>query len=374
MGEGKMNYRERLERAVEYASEKGTFSKVNMCKNAKNVCVFGLGTFFREAFYHYDMKERLEVNLLSDNNSEKWGQEFDGILCVSPQELTKYDDLVVIPLIGESALKKVENQLKSLNLTMIKAEDLFFEMISDMPQDLEWFSKNEILDVYDILNDQESRRIYSNVICNRIAPQYAQYNFWEMYSDGEYFESGFYHLTEKENFVDCGAYTGDTVRKFCDVVKGRYNNIYAFELANENYNKLVDNLDGMTNVWAYNMGVWNENTIINYGKEENGSRESFSILKSDNSTVAKVVKLDDILKGKQISLIKMDIEGAELNALMGCEKILKEQKPKLTVCIYHKLDDFWTIPQYIKKTVPEYKISIRHHQYGTMGGTVLYAY
>lgn len=369
-----MNYREKLEKAIEYAKQTGSFSKINVCQKAKNVCVFGLGTFFREAFYHYNMKEKLGVNILSDNNSEMWGKEIDGILCVPPQELTQYDDLVVIPLIGEVALKTVENQLKSLDLSVIKAEDLFFEMISDMPQEREWFDENEILNVYDMLNDQESRRIYANVLCNRIAPQYAQYNFWEMFSDGEYFEPGFYHLTEHESFVDCGAYTGDTVRKFCDVVNHKYESIYAFELAKENYNKLLENTACMNNVYAYNMGVWNENTTINYGKEENGSGESFSILKSDNSTEAKVVRLDDVLKDKNISLVKMDIEGAELNALMGCERILKEQKPKLTICIYHKLDDFWTIPQYIKKTVPEYKISIRHHQYGTMGGTVLYAY
>lgn len=245
-----MNYREKLEKAIEYAKQTGSFSKINVCQKAKNVCVFGLGTFFREAFYHYNMKEKLGVNILSDNNSEMWGKEIDGILCVPPQELTQYDDLVVIPLIGEAALKTVGNQLKSLDLSVIKAEDLFFEMISDMPQEREWFDKNEILNVYDMLNDQESRRIYANVLCNRIAPQYAQYNFWEMFSDGEYFETGFYHLTEHESFVDCGAYTGDTVRKFCDVVNHKYDSIYAFELAKENYSRLVKNIGGMNKVFC----------------------------------------------------------------------------------------------------------------------------
>jgi len=369
-----MKYRKELEKAIEYASRTGNFSKINMCRNAKNVCVFGLGTFFNEAFYHYDMKERLGVNLLSDNNSEKWGKEMDGVLCVSPQELMNYEDLVVIPLIGSNAIKKVENQFESINVSVIRAEDIFFEMISEMSQNTEWFKTNDILNVYDMLDDQESRRIYSNVICNRIAPHYARYSFWEMYSEGEYFEPGFYHLSDDESFVDCGAYTGDTVYRFLDAVKGKYDSIYAFELAKENYSRLVKNIGGMNKVFLYNMGVWDENTSIDYGKEKDGLEESFSILKSDNSTEGKVVRLDDILEGKKVSLIKMDIEGAELNALMGAEKILKEQKPKLTICLYHKLEDLWTIPQYIKKVVPEYKIGVRHHQYGTMSGTVLYAY
>lgn len=370
-----MNYRENLSKAIEYASQMGSFSKVNMCKNARHVCVFGLGTFFHEAFYQYNMKETLGVNLLSDNNCSKWGKKIAGITCVSPLDLVNYEDLVVIPLIGAGPnLKKVECQLKEMGLNIIKAEDVFFEMIADMPRNNEWFMENTILDTYDMLDDLESKRVYANVLCNRIAPQYANYDFWEMFSDGEYYKTGLYYLGDNECFVDCGAYTGDTVQKFCDVVNRHYDNIYAFELDRQNYNELVKNTEHLKRTYTYNKGVWNENTSISYGKEENGSGESFSILKSDNSVSAQVVKLDDELEGKKVSFIKMDIEGAELNALMGCEKILKEQKPKLAICLYHKLDDFWTIPQYIKKVVPEYKLSVRHHQYGTMGGTVLYAY
>ena len=57
----------------------------------------------------------------------------------------------------------------------------------------------------------------------------------------------------------------------------------------------------------------------------------------------------------------MDIEGAEVNALLGAEENIKKQKPKLAICVYHKPEHLWKIPLYIKKIVPDYKLYIRHH-------------
>lgn len=57
----------------------------------------------------------------------------------------------------------------------------------------------------------------------------------------------------------------------------------------------------------------------------------------------------------------MDIEGSELKALFGAEEIIKLQKPKLAICVYHKPEHLWEIPLYIKKILPEYKLFFRHH-------------
>ncbi len=57
----------------------------------------------------------------------------------------------------------------------------------------------------------------------------------------------------------------------------------------------------------------------------------------------------------------MDIEGAELNALYGMEQTIKRCKPKLAICIYHKFEDLWELPLYIRKLVPEYKLYIRNY-------------
>ena len=81
--------------------------------------------------------------------------------------------------------------------------------------------------------------------------------------------------------------------------------------------------------------------------------------------------LDEVVDGK-VTFIKMDIEGAELQALFGAEKTIKKYKPKLAICIYHRLEDILEIPAYIHSIVPEYKFYIRHYSFST-SETVLYA-
>ena len=85
----------------------------------------------------------------------------------------------------------------------------------------------------------------------------------------------------------------------------------------------------------------------------------------------KVVTIDGIVKEK-VTFIKMDIEGSELKALHGAEQKIKKYKPKLAICIYHKVEDIIDIPSYIHSLVPEYKFYIRHYSFG-QAETVLYA-
>jgi uncharacterized protein with FMN-binding domain len=65
----------------------------------------------------------------------------------------------------------------------------------------------------------------------------------------------------------------------------------------------------------------------------------------------------------------MDIEGAEMRALKGAERIIRSQHPKLAISCYHRFRDgvytgsadLFDVPAYIKSLVPEYNIFIRHH-------------
>ena len=83
------------------------------------------------------------------------------------------------------------------------------------------------------------------------------------------------------------------------------------------------------------------------------------------------VPLDAVISEK-VTFIKMDIEGSEMKALSGARRLITTYKPKLAICIYHKLDDLWKILQYIHSLVPEYKFYVRHHSILYVD-TVLYA-
>ena len=87
-----------------------------------------------------------------------------------------------------------------------------------------------------------------------------------------------------------------------------------------------------------------------------------------------VIDLDSYCSKKGIipSYIKMDIEGAEMEAIQGAENIIKRNKPKLAICLYHKPVDIIEIPLLIHKINPQYKIYIRHYS-NCQTDTLLYA-
>jgi len=74
-------------------------------------------------------------------------------------------------------------------------------------------------------------------------------------------------------------------------------------------------------------------------------------------------KLDNVLM-EPPTYIKMDIEGAELEALWGARKLLKEHKPVLAICAYHTSDHLWEIPLLIHAIQPDYKLHLRRYAEG----------
>lgn len=137
------------------------------------------------------------------------------------------------------------------------------------------------------------------------------------------------------------------------------------------------NLKDYSNITMYNAGVWDENGEIEYslGNGAEDPLDGFSIKKAEilkNVLKAKVVKLDDSLANEKVSFIKMDIEGAEVNALRGAEHIIREQHPKMAICIYHKTSDFWEVPLLIN-SFGKYKFYVRHHGEFNCWDTICYA-
>jgi hypothetical protein len=113
--------------------------------------------------------------------------------------------------------------------------------------------------------------------------------------------------------------------------------------------------------------LYSDNTTLRF----NNTADATGCISTDGNIQVKAVKLDDVITEK-VTYIKMDIEGGELSALEGAQRILKQDRPKLAISLYHKPTDLWEIPIYIKKLVPEYKFYVRHHDV-FYGSFVLYA-
>lgn len=221
---------------------------------------------------------------------------------------------------------------------------------------------NLFLQTYEWLADEKSRKTMENYLEGHIElTEFPLLEVWQKEDvDNQYFPEDIIHLTEKEVFVDCGAFTGDTLEIFCKKVK-HFNKYYALEPDKECFNTLHEKMiEGVVHIPA---GAWDKKQNLNFSHEDGGCGE---IMIDGQQKELKPIACDrlDVLidDADDVTFIKMDIEGAELRALQGASKILEKSKPKLAICVYHRREDLITIPQFIKSIVPEYKFYLRAHR------------
>ena len=132
------------------------------------------------------------------------------------------------------------------------------------------------------------------------------------------------------------------------------------------------NLKNLRNVVCVPCGMWSEKTELRF--RANGTQWAGIVEGEEQATIKiPVDSIDNVCSGDKVTLIKMDIEGSEIEALNGAVNVIKRDKPRLAICIYHKPEHLYAIPLWIKKTVPEYKLYIRHHSDTRWTDTVLYA-
>jgi hypothetical protein len=84
-----------------------------------------------------------------------------------------------------------------------------------------------------------------------------------------------------------------------------------------------------------------------------------SKLSNQGSVEVQCCRLDDVLGSQVPTYIKMDIEGAELDAIQGARQTVKQNQPLLAVCVYHVQDHLWKIPLAIHEANPDYRYFLR---------------
>jgi len=190
----------------------------------------------------------------------------------------------------------------------------------------------------------------------------------------EYFPKGIITLTENEGFLDGGGFIGDTIKEFVLRSNGKFSHIFSFEPDKNNYIDLLAEVKKLNLkpdvISCYPKGLSSENKELRFLQKGIGS----SISEHGTESI-EVVQLDLFLSDTEknkLTYIKLDIEGAELEALKGMKNIINKNKPKLAICVYHKLGDFWEIPLFIKSLNPEYKIFFRQYSL-TRTDTICYA-
>ena len=168
--------------------------------------------------------------------------------------------------------------------------------------------------------------------------------------------------------MDGGGYDGDTIEEFFEWTKGKYKRIYSFEPEKKKYELIMENEWKYGNkVKVYNKGLWSSIKELRF---KSGDCQWSGKITEEGEEVIETVYLDKVVKEK-VTFIKLDIEGAEKEAIIGAKNIIKEDVPKMAICIYHRPEDLYELPFLISEISNQYKYYVRHCGM-RFAGTILY--
>lgn len=178
---------------------------------------------------------------------------------------------------------------------------------------------------------------------------------YDTWLNEQYLLEGKCEPEEGDIIISAGALFGETSIWFADKI-GKNGKVFAFEPSKINIGKLNQNIkvNGLQNIiQVIKYGLWSDNTNL-YFTQAGGA--SFCDRKWGKNKIS-AITIDYFIENQKINKVdylKMDIEGAELDAIKGACKTITKYKPKLAICVYHLFNDIFEIPLYIKSLVPEY--------------------
>ena len=218
--------------------------------------------------------------------------------------------------------------------------------------------------MYKMLFDVKSKQIFEKVLNFKIT---FDYNFMEGFTNNhstQYFDAELIPDIKEISFFDGGGYVGDTCT---EVIKNYpdFKKIYLVEPMHENIRIAKRELGHFKNIEFLACGISNKKATLHFNEEK-----SFSTIYAKGTQSIEVDTIDNIVKEK-VDFIKLDIEGAEQDAIDGAQETIRKYKPILAICIYHKAQDWYKIPQKVLAIESEYKVYIRHYMEGIFE-TVMY--
>lgn len=218
--------------------------------------------------------------------------------------------------------------------------------------------------LYSLLSDEKSKVIFSKLINFKISFDYEFMQGFTNNHEEQYFDKEIIPPLINITFVDGGGYVGDTATQ---VIKNYpdFKKIYLIEPISENLRIAKRELGEFKNIEFISCGISDKKRTLYFNEEK-----SFSTIYGKGTQSVEVDTLDNIIKTK-VDYIKLDIEGAEQDALDGAKSIISEYTPILAICIYHKAEDWYKIPQKVLAINPSYTVYLRHYMEGIFE-TVMY--
>jgi FkbM family methyltransferase len=220
-------------------------------------------------------------------------------------------------------------------------------------------------DLARLLADDDSRDLLRRVIDCRLNGNYAALP--DPTPAEQYCPSDLPQWPQALRLVDAGAFNGDTLRQFkrCGY---EFEQIAAFEPDPKNFARLSHCVEKLGGGVCIPCGLSDSSRQVRFEAEGSGS----SRISDEGGEFIQCVALDQALPGFHPNLIKMDIEGAEPDALGGAARTIAACRPALAISVYHHPAHLWEIPFLIRDWDLDYRFHLRMHGHSSFD-LVLYA-
>ncbi|MEO6339609.1 MAG: FkbM family methyltransferase [Caulobacteraceae bacterium] len=298
------------------------------------------------------------------------GAVWSGLPAISTARLPA--DAIVINCSTSISPVAVEQRIRAAGIASIVS---IYELIRAAAGAIEWPEfvreqredwrafEGEWTDLFSLMEDGQSEQTLFDVLRYRLT---ANTQFMQGYAvrvKDQYFEP-FLDL-RSEVFVDAGGFDGDTTEEFCRRYPD-YRKVLLFEPSERNMRAAKIRLEGHRDISFWPEGLSDSPGSITFNPEAG----SASAVTSGPGEEIQVTTLDRAV-AEPVSFIKMDLEGWELKALAGCERHIRDDRPKLAIAVYHQAADFRNVCRYVRSIRPDYRVYLRHYTQG-WSETVMY--
>jgi FkbM family methyltransferase len=319
----------------------------------------------------------IEPLAFSDINRELWGTEIDGLRVVSPNDAAQEfgDSSAFIITIWGGAPEPFSERRQFLSglgagkvlsfgyLYWKYPETFLPHYALDLPQKL-LAQRDDVLRAFSLWADDASRAEYVAQIRWRLRLDFD--GFPPPVKHETYLAPDLFRLSDDEVFVDCGAYVGDTIASVLRATRGRVARITAFEPDMLSFRRCEDYVASLEEsvrrrIAVFPLAIGATKGVVSFSQD--GSPASSVLVRMDEGDRSGIpsVPLDEALEGQTPTFIKMDIEGAEPDAIIGAKNTITANSPILTICSYHLQDHLWRIPLIIHEIQPDYRLYLRPH-------------
>lgn len=312
-----------------------------------------------------------DVAAFIDNDPHRWGDVIDGVPVLSPDDGSSRfaaEGLVVVTIWRAEGGHDFLATRAELRLRGWKRVESFIPLywalgagalpylMIDLPTRI-LEVQDQVMAAADLWSDTASLQAYVCLVNWRLTADFAALPSTEPH---QYFAEGVVSVGPDEVFVDCGAFTGDTMLDVAARV-GSWRSYHAFEPDPVSFLALEDAATKLPTrlgerVHLHRAATAERSGVAHFDATGLGSAS----LSAAGTFEVACIAIDQAVTDA-VTFIKMDIEGAEASTLRGALGTIRRSQPLLAVSAYHRQADLWELTKQVHEMIDSYQLFLRPH-------------